>query len=439
MNLLKIAFLDELEKIAKNRSVREWRIAQNSNNAAGADQIAQASGQLGNKPRYLEDISLGGAEAGVDKMMGSAAQGGAPAALSPTQRLDQFKQNKQQLGLSDRSPTASVMQNPEGRSALLRGTQPGAAPTAPNESGYIARKMYKPDSYMTQAEFTPAHVEQKMQMTQQARALSPEAKAMVPDMYGHETKGFGPTQRTMSYHEYVPGMQDLRDKNVNAKGRTTWSEGARSNTALDNIQNKVLTPMAQKGSPMLDVTGERGTNWGNIADSKTGPKIVDFLPAAANGGGAAHASQSFVKYAPMPNMLHSAKGGGTLQHLRQEMFKPTMQSTPASGDQLMKAYAAHKAVANGETSSPASAAPAVAKTPALGNAQTSPWPSSLGAARTQAAPARPAAAPTAPAMMSPAKTAPAMPAKIPAIGALRTPTKPLTASFKAFKPMGMHL
>lgn len=320
------AFLDELEKIAVTRSVQEWRKAQGAGDIAGADAIAQAHGQLGAKPRYLEDISLGGAEAGVDKMMGSAgAQPG--AAPNVQQRLQQYQQNKSELGVAGRTPTPSVQASPEGRGALLRGTQGPAAAAAPNESGYIARKLYKPDSAISRGEFTPQLLEQKQKLTDSARALSPEAKAMVPAMYGHQTMGAGPTQRTTSMHEFVPGISDLRGHNTGTEEAPNWSRSEGAATDRAALQQHVLNPMSARGQTMADTISERGANYGNIVHTQSGPKVLDFLPNVS--GQKNPATESFKKYVPTSG---SAFDTGSVGDLRKEVFNPKMQVHPATAD-----------------------------------------------------------------------------------------------------------
>ncbi len=423
----------DLFKEAATRAVKEWRKADAAGDGGTADAIAKGYGQAGLKPRYLNDVSIGGAEAGVDRMMGdvrhSTGQLQAPDAVSPRRelygRLDQMKSNKAELGVTGRAPSQSVKASPEGRAALLRGTQP-ATPNngpAPNESGYAARKMYKPDSFITQAEFTPQHLQQKMDMTQAARNLSPEAKSMVPDMYGHTTSGTGPTQRSMSYHEFVPGMQDLRGKNIGKDGKDLWTQRPQAGEAINNVKEKVLQPLAAKGMTMGDVSGERGTNWGNVARAGDGStKIVDFLPTMKGQQSAGIAS--FGKYAPMPTMRHSVEGGGSLGDLRKEMYKPTMESRPASPEQVSRALDAHRAAAGGGTAPPQpitqkadpfpsnKPAGAITPSPVSGVAPTRPAPA-FGSA-----PTAPAAPPASGAQAAPT-TAPMRP---PASGVQSAPT-----------------
>lgn len=327
------------EKEAATRAVKEWRKADAAGDTTTANQISQAYGQANLKPRYLQDVSLGGAEAGVDRMMGDVrhATGQMPQQVpeQPLQgRLAQMKANKADMGMAGATPS-HVMQSPGARGMLLNGTQP-AQPNlgpAPNASGDFARKLYKPDSYITQAEFTPKYLDQKQRMTDAARSLSPEAKQMVPEMYGHATRGEGPTQRSSSFHEFVPGMREMQDGT------------AATNNTINHVKDTVLNPLAlKKNMQMDDVSGMHGTNLGNLVQSPTGPKVVDFKPLIQ--GEVQHDSRSFMKYAPMPTMRHSPEGGGNLADLRKEQYKPTMQSNEASLDQVAQAIRAHRALQN---------------------------------------------------------------------------------------------
>lgn len=274
------ALRDEFEKIAITRSVKEWRAADASGDQGTAGSIARASGQLGLKPRYLQDISTGGAEAGVDKMMGH-------------------------------------VQNPN----------TGAS----NESGVLARKMYKPDSVITRGEFTPQLLQQKQDLTDKARAMSPEAKAMVPDMYGHTTMNAGtPTQRTTSFHEFVPGIHDLRGKNTGTEDKPIWSRGQAARSDLQSIKGKVLDPLEnQHGVAMRDTVGEvtSGHNFGNVVGSPQGPKVLDFLPQV--GAQQSPAIHSFMKYAPSGDSKFNGGAGGGVGDLRKEVFKPTQALAPS--------------------------------------------------------------------------------------------------------------
>jgi intein/homing endonuclease len=210
-----------------NRSSEEWRRLTAAGHHEDAANLARRYAEMGNSPRYLRDISLGGVEAGVDQMMGRVS-------------------------------------NP----------QTGAI----NESGVFARKLYKPDSRSSRGDYTPGLLEQKQQFTNEARALSPEAKQMVPDMYGYKTRGFGGMQRTTSDHEYIPGLREM-----------PASEAAIAN----RVKHNVVDPMAAKGLNMVDTFHGRGRGWnpGNVMDSPTGPKVVDFVPEGKNMPDYRHATQ----------------------------------------------------------------------------------------------------------------------------------------------------
>lgn len=277
------SFLDEFRKIAATRAVKEWQKATAGGDQATADQIAHGYGQLGLKPRQLKDVSIGGGEAGVDLMMGRKAV-----------------------------PSTGEV----------------------NQSGYIARKLYKPDSVISRGEFTPQLLEQKQQMTDTARSLSPEAKQMVPAMYGHETMGQGPLQRTVSYHEYVPGISDLRGQKSEVNGRDVYSNPRGEYMgAVNKVNETVINPMEARGQRMMDTTKIRSEggavepNWGNVVKSPQGPKVLDFLPHNQSQPNAALASMH--AYKPSGD----SKFGPDVEHgqnpnvgdLRKEVFNPQMK------------------------------------------------------------------------------------------------------------------
>ncbi len=410
-------------KFAATRGVREWRAASGAGDPATADAIARGHAQLGAKPRYLEDISLGGAEAGVDKMMGSAA---APAPAGPNlqQRLEQYKANKAQLGVEGRLPTTSVKASPEGRAALLRGTQAPAQAPAPNESGLIARKLYKPDSDISRGEFTGQLLEQKQRITDEARALSPEAKNMVPAMYGHSTRGQGALQRHTSTHEFVPGLSDLRGNNISGDpSKTVWSRGQQFRGDLKNVQDTVLNPMAAKGKTMADTISTTGTNYGNVVNSPQGPKVLDFLPNIR--GEKNPATESFRTYAPEGSRFVEGGAGGNMKALRKEVFNPQMQIQPASGPAQMRAAA----ILRGESPPPLASSAASSQSVSTSGVRPTVAPGSAVAPAATAAPGKLRAAPAptpapatmrvAPAQAGLASHAPTMPATS---SAVRGPT-----------------
>ncbi len=279
-DILRTSILDELDKIAATRSVREWRSASGAGNQAYADQIAQASGQLGLKPRYLENVSGGGMEAAVDKMMGSA--GGA------------------------------------------------------NQSGYVAQKIYKPDSPIATGENMSQLLQTKKQMTDTARGLSPEAKAMVPEMYGHKTiQGPGGQMRHVSQHEYVPGLQSMKHYSTNA--------GDIEN--VNKMQRTVAGPMAAKGTPMRDVPRlamhggqvQVGGNASNMGMSPQGPKVIDFLPEGMSSSsspgsmGVMQKGRDDVAFSQLGSgRTDTAYGKQNLNQLRKDVYRPQANYQPPS-------------------------------------------------------------------------------------------------------------
>jgi len=336
IEVLKDAFLDELEKIAVTRSVKEWRAAQGAGNTAAADQIAQGAGQLGLKPRYLENISGGGMEAGVDKMMGAAgfnqAQAGQPALQ---QRLQQFKKNKNQLarastqhatsapGSSAQMAAQKQVERLGGPSGLLSGTQAPASTPAPNASGYVAQKVYKPDSPLSTGQDTSDLLKLKQQYTDKARSISPEAKEMVPAMYGHkEIQGPGGQLRHISQHEYVPGVKSLaKDQNAVAHAQ--------------KVQDVVAGPMAAKGMPIGDIArvhnGQLAGNASNVAMTASGPKVIDFLPHGQS------SPVGVLQKGEHDYAMPASSGGGRLDtgygkhnmnQLRRDVYRPSANYKP---------------------------------------------------------------------------------------------------------------
>lgn len=274
------SFLAPLLKEGRSRSAKEYRMATAAGDTDHAANVARASGQLGMAPRHVGDISEGGGEAGVDLMMGRAS-----------------------------NPTTGAV----------------------NESGLAARKLYKPDSTVTQGEYTPRLLAQKQQMTDAARGLGPEAKAMVPDMYGHKTlHADTPQQRATSMHEYVPGMTDLRGKNTGTADKPIFSRQDGASKDVQAITDKVMRPLEDKGMVMKDVLrqmGSSGANYGNMMSSPSGPKVVDFIPEI-QGQSRPHL-QSYVKHSPeAAHMQFNQKGA--LPFLRKEVFKPQMGGPEAA-------------------------------------------------------------------------------------------------------------
>lgn len=289
------AFLDELEKISATRSAIEARKAMAAGDLDTAGEIARRHGSLGLKPRYVQDISLGGQEAGVDLMMGRRA--------GPYQQAE----------------------------------------------GLFVRKMYKPDSPITRGDFTTELLKQKQLATQSAREISPEARKMMPAMLGYEQLGSGPTMRHVSYHEYVPGLKDVRAavpdpvKRYDVIGgvqKTVLDPAKAKGTALGDTVKRVKTPWTTRVQQAVGLKPKstfetRAINWGNIAMTPSGPKVVDFLPGEGAGGSSTPMSESrrAHKTTDKTRSVFGAAGEGLspaeekkrISALRKETFRPQMQ------------------------------------------------------------------------------------------------------------------
>ncbi len=318
-------------KDAATRAVKEWRSAAGGGNQAGADQIAAASGQLGLKPRHLEAISGGGMEAGVDKMMGSVT--------------------------------------------------PGAQ--GPNTGGYLARKLYKPDSPLTTGSDTSKLLAEKQRYTDTARGLSPEAKSMVPAMYGHqEIQGPGGQLRHTSDHEYVPNMQSLRaDPNALAHAQ--------------RVQDVVAKPMAAKGMPMGDIArpfrqpgpgGQTvlGGNASNVGMTGQGPKVIDFLPHGSSSPvSVSQQDTSDVAQAAASGVNRPSTGYGAnnMTQLRKDVYRPTAgYQHPPLAAAPAPALTPPPASSGGGWFHTPQATPVTAKAPAMGPMGTAIMPRPAAAA-----------------------------------------------------------
>ena len=237
----KLAKLEWFEKVARNAVATEWNRANNGTVSRGGtpEQLQAGMAQANMRGRYAHDVSIGGAEAGVDRMIGDAnAPQYSPQVQSPMQeRLQAYKANKAQLGLQGRNPAPEIMANQQGRGALLRGQQAPQQAPAPNPSGDFAQKLYKPDSGVSRGEGTTELLHQKQVMTDTARSMSPEARNMVPAMYGSEAHQTPGGLRHTSRHEYIPNIVEHPDPMG----------------AAAQAHKQVLGPMARKGLIMQDV------------------------------------------------------------------------------------------------------------------------------------------------------------------------------------------
>lgn len=269
------AMVDELQKIARTRLVKEWQSLNAAGNQAGADAVAQASGNLGLKPRFLKNLSGGGQEAAVDLTMGVPRQGGGDV------------------------------------------------------SGYVAKKLYKPDSFVSRGEQTSELLRQKQHYTDTARALSPEARKIVPAMYGHqEIQGPQGQLRHVSEHEYVPGVQSL-------KASPTRIED------VAHVEQHFTKPMKAKDMRVGDVgflNEERKItgNYSNIAHSPQGPKVLDFIPQGRDRN-VLMDNKGTVIYSQYDNKS-SNYGGHNMNELRREVHRPgSAPSVPRAAALKVKA------------------------------------------------------------------------------------------------------
>lgn len=265
-----------LAKEAITRAVKEWRAAAGGGNQDYANQIAAASGNLGLKPRYLENVSGGGMEGAVDKMMGRAM-------------------------------------GPE-----------------TNTSGYLAQKIYKPDSPLSTGQDTSKLLAMKKQYTDTARSLSPEAREMVPAMYGHrEIQGPGGQLRHVSQHELVEGAGSLR-KDPNAV------------LQAQRVHDVVAKPMAERGMPLGDIArvheGRLAGNTGNVVTSPAGPKVIDFLPGGKDSPVAVHqigqhdiatpSGSGYTHNVGGVQIKDTAYNKSNVNQLRRDVFRPQANYQP---------------------------------------------------------------------------------------------------------------
>ena len=228
------AFFDELEKIAKTRAQKEWMKEQVLQKAKGVlghtkfqNEIAEAYGNLKLAPRYLDDISKGGEEAGVDLMMGAV-------------------NNKKMTG------------------------------------GYAVRKMYKPDSPHHRGEGTRRILDWKQERTDYIRNNLGKPE-YIADMAGYKEVQPG---RFVSFHEYIPGALNVPE---DMAGREKFKKDHQQ--VYKRIYEQVVEPAKMHGKRIDDVVRPMGHGWGdgpyepnvgNIAVLKNGDQergvITDFSP-----------------------------------------------------------------------------------------------------------------------------------------------------------------
>lgn len=304
--IIAMAFVHELEKIGS-----DLELSLSGVTAKEAESVIKAS--------FLEPL-LKVAKPRYAREALNAAQAG------DTNTLNQIAGAHEQLGLKGREAGA-LGGGAEAGAFLNLGRAPGQV-GGPN---HHVEKFYNPESGISRGDYTRQLVEQKKKFTDTARAMSPEARAMVPEMHGSESKNIGtPTQRTRSTHEFVPGMQSMRQ--MDNRGEM-----------LDQVEKNVISPMKARGMSMGDTMREdvdkagdptRKVNFGNVVSSQTGPKVVDFLPHEQ--GQQYLPGQSFGAHAP--NILKDNVDMSPRQ-AKAEFYNPKTQVHQADTEGQAKAKA----------------------------------------------------------------------------------------------------
>lgn len=289
-----------LLKTSATRAVKEWQQAQQAVAAGGAaagdakayqDQIAAGYGQLGLRPRQLRDVSLGGEEAAVDLMMGQAPKG----------KMD--------------------------------------------DTGYVIRKMYKPDSGLHQGDVTRNVLQMKQDFVDKARA-DPGMRRHMVDMAGfEEIPGVNPRDKShfISYHQNVPGVKDFDINHPQALDR------------LKEVHQNLIEPMARQGQEVgdtviaaTDAQRRMGmpplmVNPGNVAMVDEGghqvPKVIDFIPGQRTaGGGMSNPAREFEKkHVKAPSPFKAMKDPGILMDPTEYGYTKYREGKGHSVDDVRKA------------------------------------------------------------------------------------------------------
>lgn len=181
--------------------------------------------------------------------------------------------------------------------------------------GLFARKMYKPDSAISNAKGTTKLLAQKQQATDTIWSISPEARSMVPEMHGFKEMGSGDKLRHISDHEYVHGARGMQPHEYAGATRA--------------VQDKVVFPLDMQGMPVGDLptfTGH-GHVTGNVSnvmmDAAGKPKVMDFLPT---GGGSPvrmdNTRTSVLSLAENATSKFDGSKGGRFNDLAKEVHRP---------------------------------------------------------------------------------------------------------------------
>lgn len=416
-----VAFRDELEKIAITRSVEELRNAISARNERYEDEIAQKSRQAGLSQRYVNNSSGGGMEAAVDRMVG-ASFGDPKAPVDPMANLHAAAPVNPDAPLhvtprystpEIRRPIPKMNPSPElqARLADYKSTQqlPASSPVAaqapqvdlhPERSGHIARRLDKLDSPVAVGQAMTDLNEMKLDYNRTARDISPAARSMTPEMYGHQQLRHADGSITnISEGEFVRGIKDIETS-------------ANPTAHVARYQKEVLNPMAALGKPMADTgriyvnpeTGQKqlAGNLSNIVMTPKGPKGIDFLPQHFGTGAVAQTGQHDIAYIASggSGKMDTIYGDHNTNQLRRGIYRGESAIAPAAPAGQFQSYAprTNTAVTTVEAAKPA-AAPI---------------------AKTLASPiAKPAA--TAVSGIKPTITAPKAPPRVPRVGNFRVP------------------
>lgn len=204
------------------------------------------------------------------------------------------------------------------------GLMAGKSLAGPTATGMQVRKFYKPDSFVANREAMTDVLAKKQDVVTSARALSPQAREMVPDMHGFQELHSGDRLRHISDHEYVHGLRPMRHGETLQHGAT--------------LDREVVRPMQMSGRPVGDIPqpswsdprGYSGNASNLMVDAQGAPKMVDFLP---------HGGDSPVRLSPAgavrtldPNAadtaFHGGPGGKDWGDLMKEVHQPTQTFDP---------------------------------------------------------------------------------------------------------------
>jgi hypothetical protein len=132
--------------------------------------------------------------------------------------------------------------------------------------GLVVRKWSRLDSPIARGKKAQELFKMKLQANEAARALGPEAQAMVPKIYGQGTKTLkdGTTLYYMD-QAYEHGLTPV-PKHEQA-------------SAVRKVLSTVIQPLREKGIDLLDVVDGKKLREGNVMKTPSGQlKIIDSVP-----------------------------------------------------------------------------------------------------------------------------------------------------------------